>query len=44
MSVPDYSTKVPEGVQAANTEKLGQSEGELIRLADALAALSTMDR
>lgn len=44
MSVPDYSTKVPEGVQAANTEKLGQSEGELIRLADALAALSTMDQ
>lgn len=42
ISAADYSTKVPEDVRLANTEKLTTSEGELERLIEAMEALRTM--
>jgi len=41
--IPDYETKVPEDVRKANTEKLTQTDNEVDRLTDAMAALSTLD-
>merc|ERR1712106_900015 len=41
--VPDYMTKVPEDVRKANQEKVEQSEMEVARLADAMAALATIE-
>lgn len=42
MAAPDYCTKVPEEVRAANAEKLSQTEGELARLTDAMAVLKLL--
>ncbi|XP_043252604.1 valine--tRNA ligase isoform X2 [Colletes gigas] len=42
MEVPDYNVKVPLDVQNSNKEKLLNSEGELQRIADAIAALRTL--
>ncbi|XP_026281108.1 valine--tRNA ligase isoform X2 [Frankliniella occidentalis] len=42
MVAPDYETKVPSEVRAANSEKLAQSKGEIERLAAAMKQLSTM--
>jgi len=42
MSAPDYENKVPEEVRSANTEKRNQTEGELARLADAMAVLKLL--
>lgn len=42
MQVPDYDAKVPLDVQNNNKEKMLNSEGELQRIIDAIAALKTM--
>lgn len=42
MAVPDYTVKVPEEVRLSNTDKLTQTEGELVRLLSAMSALKTM--
>nr|XP_003700613.1 PREDICTED: valine--tRNA ligase isoform X1 [Megachile rotundata] len=42
MEVPDYNIKVPLDVQNSNKEKLLNSEGELQRITDAIAALRAM--
>ncbi|XP_076670453.1 valyl-tRNA synthetase isoform X1 [Andrena cerasifolii] len=42
MEVPNYDVKVPLDVQDSNKEKLVNSEGELQRIADAIAALRSM--
>jgi len=42
MAAPDYIVKVPEEVHLYNTDKLTQSEGELVRLLSAMSALRTM--
>lgn len=42
MAAPDYSIKVPEEVRLTNTDKLTQTEGELVRLISAMTALKTM--
>ncbi|XP_076647855.1 valyl-tRNA synthetase isoform X2 [Halictus rubicundus] len=42
MEVPDYDVKVPLDVQNNNKEKMLNSEGELQRIIDAIAALKTM--
>lgn len=39
----DYTTKVPQDVQDANSEKLSQTTVELKRLQEALAALRLME-
>merc|ERR1711892_1004399 len=41
--VPDYLTKVPEDVRTANKEKLDVSQMEVARLADAMAALASIE-
>merc|ERR1712002_801336 len=41
--VPDYTTKVPEDVRKANQEKLCGSEAEVVRLAEAMKALTTIE-
>merc|ERR1711890_66709 len=43
VQVPDYEKKVPEDVRKANAEKLTQTDSEIHRLADAMAALSTIE-
>nr|XP_033334868.1 valine--tRNA ligase isoform X1 [Megalopta genalis] len=42
MEVPDYNIKVPLDIQNGNKEKMLNSEGELQRIIDAIAALKTM--
>jgi valyl-tRNA synthetase len=42
MAAPDYRTKVPEEVRLSNTDKLTQTEGELLRLLSAMTALRSM--
>jgi valyl-tRNA synthetase len=42
MTAPDYSIKVPEEVRLTNTDKLTQTEGELVLLISAITALKTM--
>lgn len=42
MVAPDYCTKVPEDVRLSNTDKLTQTEGELLRLLSAMTALTSM--
>jgi valyl-tRNA synthetase len=42
MAAPDYTIKVPEEVRLSNTDKLTQTEGELVRLLSAVSALRTM--
>lgn len=42
MAAPDYTIKVPEEVRLFNTDKLTQTEGELVRLLSAMSALRTM--
>jgi valyl-tRNA synthetase len=42
MAAPDYIVKVPEEVRLSNTDKLTQTEGELVRLLSAMNALKTM--
>lgn len=42
MGVSDYSTKVPENVQTADKEKLGQSEAEIERITTAIETLKLM--
>jgi len=41
--VPDYLTKVPEDIRKANQEKVEQSEIEIARLGDAMAALASIE-
>jgi len=41
--VPDYTTKVPEDVRKANQEKLCGNEAEVVRLAEAMQALNTIE-
>jgi len=43
VKVPDYEKKVPDDVRAANAEKLTQTDSEIHRLTDAMAALSTIE-
>ena len=43
MAMPDYQTKVPEDVQAANTEKQGQLTAEIESIARGLQQLLTME-
>merc|ERR1712212_116237 len=43
VKVPDYLTKVPEDVRNANQEKIEQSEVEIARLGDAMAALANIE-
>jgi len=43
VQVPDYMTKVPEEVRIANKEKLEQSQMEVSRLTDAMAALASIE-
>jgi len=43
VKVPDYLTKVPEDVRKANQEKIEQSEVEIARLGDAMAALANIE-
>jgi valyl-tRNA synthetase len=43
MAVPEYIAKVPEEVQLSNTEKLTQSEGELVRLLSAMSSLRNIE-
>ncbi|PNF40962.1 hypothetical protein B7P43_G08857 [Cryptotermes secundus] len=42
MAAPDYCTKVPEEVRLSNTDKLTQTEGELLRLLSAMTSLRSM--
>lgn len=42
LSMPDYDVKVPLSVQESNQEKLSRSQGELIRIIDAMAILQAM--
>ena len=42
MAAPDYTVKVPEEVRLSNTDKLTQTEGELVRILSAMIALRTM--
>jgi uncharacterized protein (UPF0147 family) len=42
MEMDGYETKVPAEIRSANSEKLEQTETELIRLADAISALKNM--
>ena len=42
MAVPTYVDKVPVAVQVANKEKEAEINEELIKLTDALKALSTL--
>ena len=42
MQIKNYEEKVPEDVRKANSDKLGQSETEVARLADAIEALKLM--
>lgn len=42
MAAPDYTIKVPGEVRLCNTDKLTQTEGELVRLLSAISALRTM--
>ena len=41
--LPDYETKVPADVRRANKEKLDTSEVEIVRLAEAVAALASIE-
>lgn len=41
-SMPDYDIKVPLSVRESNTEKLSRSEGELIRIVDAMEILQAI--
>ena len=41
-SVEGYADKVPEEVRKGNAEKKTQTEAEIVRLADAMAALATL--
>jgi len=41
--IVDYLTKVPEDVRKANQEKIEQSEVEIARLGDAMAALANIE-
>ncbi|EFN82871.1 valine--tRNA ligase [Harpegnathos saltator] len=41
-NMPDYETKVPLSIRETNKEKLSRSEGELIRIVDAMAILHAM--
>ncbi|XP_064457490.1 valine--tRNA ligase-like [Ornithodoros turicata] len=43
MEAPDYATKVPSEVQAANVEKVQQTEGELVRITESIATLKLME-
>lgn len=43
MSAADYLTKVPAEVQATNSDKVRQSEGELERIAETIRTLKLMD-
>merc|ERR1712013_562654 len=43
VKVPDYLTKVPEDIRKANQEKIEQSEVEIARLGDAMAALANIE-
>jgi len=43
VQVADYETKVPEDVRRANKEKLDTSEVEIVRLAEAVAALASIE-
>ena len=43
MAMPDYQTKVPEEVRAANTEKQGQLAAEIESIARGLQQLLTME-
>jgi hypothetical protein len=42
MEMDGYESKVPAEVRTANADKLLQTETELHRLSDAIAALKTM--
>jgi len=42
MAVEGYADKVPEEVRKSNAEKKTQTEAEIVRLADAMAALATL--
>jgi valyl-tRNA synthetase len=42
MTAPDYSIKVPEEVRLTISDKLTQTEGELVRLISAMTALKAM--
>ncbi|KAJ9589235.1 hypothetical protein L9F63_027981 [Diploptera punctata] len=43
MSAPDYEVKVPQEVRQTNSEKLNQTEGELLRLESAMTTLKSME-
>lgn len=42
LSMSDYDVKVPESVRESNMIKLSNSDGELIRIDDAIAILQAM--
>lgn len=42
MEASDYVVKVPEEVRTANTEKLEQSENEIVRITAAMDTLKLM--
>ena len=42
MGVEGYADKVPEEVRKSNAEKKAQTEAEIVRLADAMAALANL--
>ena len=42
MLIKDYEKKVPEDIRNANSEKVSQSETEIVRLNEAMAFLKAM--
>ena len=42
MLIKDYEKKVPEDIRKSNTEKVGQTETEILRLTEAMKFLKAM--